>query len=415
MTKMTSKIMIFALLLCPVLVRAEDWPQLLGPGQNGTSTETNLFLSWPPEGPKEIWRRDVGNSYSPPVVSRDQVVLFHRLGDQEVVELLNAADGKTLWRHAYDTRYEDMYGYSNGPRAAPVIADETVFTYGAEGVASALDLKDGRLLWRRPLNQEYDVPQNFFGVGTSPIMIRDLVVFLVGATNNAGMVALDVKTGKTRWTAVAQSASYASPVSRSIGGRDYVLALMREGFVMVDAESGTERFSFPFRARVHESVNAASPVCIEDQVFLSSSYRVGAAMLSVAGETPRVVWQDREAMENHWATSIHHEGYLYGYHGRHESESRLRCIRAQDGAVQWTADQGLGRATLLKAENHFIALGERGALALIEIRPDRYVEKRRAQLLDYPSWAPPALSNKRLFLRSDRLLLCLSLDPDSQK
>ncbi len=119
-------------------------------------------------------------------------------------------------------------------------------------------------------------------------------------------------------------------------------------------------------------------------------------------------------MQNHWATSIHHEGYLYGYHGRHESESRLRCIRVSDGTIQWTAEKGLGRATLLKAENHFIAMGERGALALIEVRPDRYVEKYRVPVLKYPAWAPPALSSKRLFLRSDRALVCLSLDPDHQ-
>ena len=72
---------------------AADWPQFLGPTRNGVSTETGLKATWPKKGPPVVWEKDVGEGFSGPVVVGDRVVLFHRVGDEEVVECLDAADG----------------------------------------------------------------------------------------------------------------------------------------------------------------------------------------------------------------------------------------------------------------------------------------------------------------------------------
>src|SRR5271166_3894578 len=71
-----------------------DWPQFLGPTRNALSTETGLAKSWPEKGPPVVWERDVGEGFSGPVVSGGTLVLFHRVGDEEVVEGLDAATGK---------------------------------------------------------------------------------------------------------------------------------------------------------------------------------------------------------------------------------------------------------------------------------------------------------------------------------
>src|SRR5579864_682154 len=54
---------------------AGDWPQFLGPGRDGVSPETGLAASWPKEGPPVVWRKDVGEGYSGPVVSGGWLVL----------------------------------------------------------------------------------------------------------------------------------------------------------------------------------------------------------------------------------------------------------------------------------------------------------------------------------------------------
>src|ERR1700738_461522 len=86
--------------------RADDWPQFLGPQRDGVSQEKGLLPSWPKEGPRQIWRRNVGAGYSGPVVAGTQLIVFHRIGDEEVIECLNATDGKASWKKSYATQFE---------------------------------------------------------------------------------------------------------------------------------------------------------------------------------------------------------------------------------------------------------------------------------------------------------------------
>src|SRR6476619_3727138 len=99
----------FAVCICGA-VSAADWPQFLGPTRNAVSAETGLAKSWPEKGPPVVWEREVGEGFSGPVVSGGTLILFHRVGDEEVVEALDAASGKPRWRFAYPTAYSDPYG-----------------------------------------------------------------------------------------------------------------------------------------------------------------------------------------------------------------------------------------------------------------------------------------------------------------
>src|SRR5919109_1359124 len=78
---------------CVEAARGGDWPQLLGPGRNGTCAETGLLRSWPKEGPPLVWEKQIGAGFSGPVVAAERLILFHRVGDEEVVVCLEAATG----------------------------------------------------------------------------------------------------------------------------------------------------------------------------------------------------------------------------------------------------------------------------------------------------------------------------------
>src|SRR5437867_10265551 len=88
-----------------VLTRAcaEEWPQFLGPTRNGVYAGADLAAKWPPSGPAVIWKKDVGQGFSSPVVWEGRLILFHRIGDKEVVEALDAATGRGIWSFDYPT------------------------------------------------------------------------------------------------------------------------------------------------------------------------------------------------------------------------------------------------------------------------------------------------------------------------
>src|SRR5438445_8316530 len=121
----------FVIFVCVFLtcrLWASDWPQFLGPTRNGVYAGADLADSWPKEGPPISWRKKVGQGFSGPVVSAGKLILFHRLNDREIVESLDANTGKSLWRFDYSTGYRDDFGFDEGPRATPVVADGKVFT-----------------------------------------------------------------------------------------------------------------------------------------------------------------------------------------------------------------------------------------------------------------------------------------------
>jgi len=390
--------------------RAEDWPRYLGPRQDGTSAETGLLLDWPADGPPRLWTKPLGRSYSPPVVTGGRLVAFHRLGDEEVVECLDARTGESLWAFRYPTEYVDRYNYNGGPRSAPAVDGDRAYTFGAEGVLTCLELATGRKVWQRPLNRDLGVPQNFFGVGVAPVVEGGLVLLNAGGPAGAGIVGIDKGSGHVVWKTSDDGASYSTPVVRRIGERRLAVFLTKRGLRIVDPQRGTSLYDMPFRSPLNESVNAASPVVAGDVVFLSAAYGVGAIALRVTPAGIESLWHQRRSFQNHWATSIYCDGYLYGAHGRHENEAEIRCLDMATGEVRWASPRGeIGRPTFLMADGHLIVLGERGDLVLVKVDPAAYREKARVHLLDKPCWAPPALANGLLYVRNETRLVCLDL------
>jgi outer membrane protein assembly factor BamB len=387
--------------------RAADWPQFLGPTRNAISAETGLARSWPDKGPPVVWEREVGEGYSAPVVAGGTLVLFHRVGDEEVVEGLDAASGKPRWKFAYATKYADALGKGDGPRSTPVVDGGKVYTLGAEGMLHCLDLKDGTKRWEKSLAKDYEMKPSYFGVGTSPLVEGGLVLVNVGA-RGAGIVAFDKDSGKEVWKATDDEASYSSPVAATIDGVRHVFFFTRTGLVDLDPKDGKVRASKRWRARINESVNAAAPLVIGDRLFLTASYGTGAVLLRVGKEGVEDLWKGDRSLSCHYNTPVHKDGYLYGIDGRQEHGARLRCVELKTGEVKWEKG-GFGCASMILADGLVVALTEGGELVLIEPTPEGYREKARAAVLRATCRAEIALADGRLYGRDGKRLVCWNL------
>ncbi|HZY85719.1 MAG TPA: PQQ-binding-like beta-propeller repeat protein [Gemmataceae bacterium] len=384
-----------------------DWPQFLGPTRNGVSPETGLLKTWPEKGPPVVWQREVGEGFSGPVVAGGRLVLFHRVGDEEVVECLDAATGKAHWKAATATAYVDSYGKGNGPRSTPLIAGGKVYTLGPDGLLQCLNLADGKPVWRRELHKDYEVRKGFFGVATSPLLEGKLLLVNVGGRGGAGIVAFDKDSGKEVWKATDHDASYASPVAATIGVR-HVLFFTREGVVSLDPANGAVRFSKRWRARIDASVNAAAPLVVGDLVFVTASYRTGALLLRVKKDGAEEVWKGDDVLSSHFTTPVYHAGHLYGFDGRQEAGTRLRCVDFKTGKVAWTKE-GFPCGPIIVADGNLIILSEDGDLVLVEATSAAYREKARAKVLGSPCRAPLALADGRLYGHDGRKLVCWKL------
>ena len=429
----------------------DDWPAFLGPTGDSKSRERGILKKWPEGGPSIVWHRELGTSYAMPAISRGRLFQFERIGDDATLTCLESETGRFLWKFAYPTDFEDMYGYDNGPRTSPVVDGDRVYLLGAEGMLHCVRTTDGKPVWKVNTKTDFGVVPNFFGVGSTPVVENDLLIVQVGGSppddqklppgrldmvtgNGSGIVAFDKLTGKVKYKITDELASYAGPVLATIDKRRWCFMFARGGLVGFEPTTGKVDFYFPWRANNLESVNAANPVVIGDQVFISETYGPGSALLKVRPGKYELVWSDAErrrdkAMQLHWNTPIHIDGYLYGSSGRHESNAELRCIEVATGKVMWS-EPDLRRSSLLYAENHFICLSEDGVLRLLRVNPEKYdlvsecvlsdqgkpasvLGFGAARLLKPPAWAAPILSHGLLYVRGRDRLVCLELIPKS--
>lgn len=408
----------------PPGAKTEDWPQFLGPRRNMVSGETGLLKELPEDGLQLVWEFQKGTGYSSPTIVDGRLLYLHRLADRERIECLDPETGQAYWSFDYPTDFSDRYGYNNGPRASAALDGGRVYAYGAQGKLHCLRLADGALLWKRDLNAEFGVPQDFFGTASTPLIAGDLLVVNIGAPGGPCVAAFDKVTGRMQWGAGDEwGPSYASPVAADIHGRRKLFVFAggesrppTGGLLMIDAETGKLDFSFPWRSRSYESVNASTPVVAGNEVLISATYRTGAALLRIQPDFSfEKAWESSE-FDLHFTTAMERDGYFYAFAGRNEPDAVLRCVERKTGQTVWGAvlewdetieingsERSLSaspfRGTLMRVDNRWLAQGELGHLLWLEMSPDGVkIQSKTKLFFARETWSPPVVSKGLLYV-----------------
>ncbi len=390
---------------------AQDWPQFLGPERNGIVPGVATIEPFPETGPEVLWEQVAGSGFSAPVVVGERLFLFHRLGGEEVVEALRAADGEPLWETAYGTTYEDDFGFEDGPRATPVVSGGRVYTFGAAGVLTCLEAETGDPVWIVDTRSKYSVPKGFFGAASTPLLTGDRVIANVGGGDGAGIVAFDARTGEELWRATDHAASYASPIEARVDGRVVAVFFTREGLAVLDPTDGEVLYERRWRARSHASVNAATPISLGNVIFLTASYGTGGIALRLARGKIEELWSGEGVLDSHYSSPVRSGGTLFGFHGRQEYGQEFRAADLVEGKVLWSSDR-LPAGSVTRVGDRLLLLLESGELLLADASRDAFDILARAQILGGETRAFPAVAGGRLFARDKDSLVCLRLwDP----
>lgn len=389
---------------------AADWPGFLGADQDGRSAEALSTERWSGAGLTTRWRYDVGAGFSGPVISDGRVIISHRIGAEQHTDALDTERGTRLWRASHPTSYRDDFGFDEGPRATPAIGRDVIVTLSAEGVGRALEAADGSTRWEIDFANRWDADKGFFGFASSPILTDTLALFTIGGRPNAGVVAVALEDGSIRWRAGSHEAGYAAPTLTEFNGEPLAIFFTRDGLSAREPESGTLAWEFPWRARMSASVNAATPLVWKDQVFVTSSYNAGAALVGWNGSEPRPVWQGDTQLSCHYATPIRHQDHLYGADGRVDfpGSMTLRCVEWATGRVLWRKSLRTG-VSLIGVDDSLLVLSDDGELQQWRATPDEPEILNRAQILGAVARAAPAFSDGTLYARDSKRLVAVEI------
>jgi outer membrane protein assembly factor BamB len=392
------------LLLATAALRAADWPQFLGPQRDGAADEQEVALpDTLPDSPP-LWEHAVGEGHSGPIIVSGKVIVHHRKDADEIVEALDAKDGKLLWRKTWPATYRDGFGMDNGPRAVPAAAGGRAVLHGADGMVRALDLAKGELLWERDTAKDFDSPQGFFGRACAPLITGGKVILTTGG--KAAVVALDAATGKTLWTAEGDEASYASPVLAESGT---LLCWLRNQLTTVALEDGKVLAREHYRPEIEASVSAATPVKAGGGWFISAEYDVGCSLweLGDRGSLTKF-WQEEQLLNAHYATPVVLGSLLFGFDGRQERGMTLRAIDVTQRKVLWDSPR-LPGGTVLRIKDKLLVLTEDGELWLVKAAGGKFDQLGSVQLLGAGHRSYAAYSDGIYCARDSRLLRAIRL------
>jgi len=386
-----------------------DWPQFDGPYRDNISRETGLRSRWPADGPPLAWTaRGLGRGYASDSVADGVVYTMGNIGSDETVSALNLADGRKLWTTRIGPASQPSAG--DGPRATPTVDGDRVYAMGADGLLACLDAKSGDIRWQKNILDEFGGSKLTWGICESVVVDGDQVICTPGG-RGATMAALNKMNGNVVWTCLVPGgvgAGYASPVVADVQGVRQYIQFTAKGTIGVRANDGM--FLWGNDRSANGTANCSTPLFVDNHVFSASGYNTGGALLRLASRSGRTeatfVYHTRD-MKNHHGGMVALDGYIYGSN----DPGILTCLEMKSGRVVWQ-DRSVGKGSLTCADGHLYLRSENGPVALIEATPAGYREKGR---FDQPqrsganSWPHPVVSNGKLFLRDQDILLAYDI------
>ncbi|HEX4609035.1 MAG TPA: PQQ-binding-like beta-propeller repeat protein [Urbifossiella sp.] len=444
--------------LAATAARADDWPQWMGPQRDGVWREDGILDKFPPGGPKVLWKQPCGVGYAGPSVAGGKLYLPDFMPEgglpdngfakgkfvgQERLACREAATGKELWVDSYPVAY--TISYPGGPRCHATVDGNKVYTLGAMGDLRCLEAATGKLVWAKNFVKDYEAGIPVWGFAAHPLVDGDKLICLAGGSKDRLVIAFDKNTGKELWTSQSCSGDfgYSPPVIYEFGGKRQLVIWHTRAVVGLEPETGKRIWKQDFDVKFALTAPMARKVG-PDGLFVTSFYN-GSMFLKVGATSAEVVWKSKAKGEQASQTTdlssimptpVIEGDVAYGVC----SYGQLRGLEAKTGTRLWETMQATrgkrtpekvaaeptpgpierwSNAFLTPQGGRYFLFNEQGDLIIATLSRGGYEEIDRATVIEPTNtmagagrkvvWVHPAYSNRCVFVRNDREVICLSL------
>ena len=423
-----------ALLACGQGPAAADWTEWRGPTGDGVSRESGLPVAWS-EHLGVRWKRELpewGNS-TPAIVGDAIFVTSHESDRRLLLLRIAKATGEIVWtrevgqaetptaailkKQGEERRHQKFHQTQNLASPSPVTDGELVVVHFGNGDLAAYDF-DGNRLWKRNLQEDHGAFSIWWGRANSPVLHGDLVISvcmqdscadLPGEPSPSYIVAHDKRTGEQRWFTLRPTRapaehgdSYTTPIFRPSGDR---LEMIVMGGQILDAYDPADGRRLWWLDGLTGNRLIPSPVTAGDMIFAVQGMREPLLAVRPGGDGARprsdIVWASGPGTSDSpspivWGELI----FMITNNGI------LRCFDTLSGRLHWTERlKGEYRASPIAAEGRLYWLNTSGLTTVVSAssRFQRLTENQ----LDDETFASPAVSEGRVFIRGRKHLYCL--------
>ena len=398
--------MVIHLLLSLVLASADQWPEFRGPSGQGHASDTGLPLDWS-ESRNVVWKTPVaGRGWSSPVVADGRIWLTTSTetteGRRRGVSLRALAFESATGREIVNTevfrvdRPEALNGKNSYASPTPIVDGDRVYVhFGAQGTAALTTAGD--VVWRTRLDY-----QSQHGNGGSPIRYGDLLIVNCdgnGGEGDAYVVALDVKTGKTRWKATRRSPAdqaYTTPLAIRVGDRDEIVSVGAYRAAAYDPANGKEIWRVSYEDGFS---NVPRPVFGQGLVFIATGFQQ-PSLIAVRPDGSGDVTRSHVAWTLRRGAPLTPSPIVVGDRLFVVNDTGIAtCVDAKTGTIQW--QQRLGgtySASPIYADGRIYFPSEEGVTTVIE--PGTTFKRLAVNQLDGAILASMAVAERSFFIRT---------------
>jgi outer membrane protein assembly factor BamB len=425
-----------SVVLLNVALSADNWPNWRGPSSTGVSTEKTLPETWN-DKTNVAWRSSLaGVGVSSPIVWGDRVFVTSQAGSgtssvgprlgqgpdastaerslagasrgagvRFILEALSAADGRRMWAHEIpaDGPLPPVHDKHNLASASPVTDGERVYAVFGTGQVVAVDL-EGRQLWTRHLGKEFGPWNVNWGNGSSPIVHGGALILACYHGPASYLIALDARSGKQLWKVDRPrgTTSYSTPVVVPATQGPELIVNSSVGIEAYDPATGRALWHF------NEPNQFPIPVAMHHDgiIYLSRGYRSGPyAAIRPGGRgdvsKTHVVW--------HVPTGAPYISSLVQYDGLIYMAGDVGVITVADaktGERVWRERLGgIYTASPVAGSGRIYLFSESGETLVLKAGRTPQVLARNQ--LTGRVLASPAVSNGRLFIRTDDAIVAI--------
>lgn len=381
---------------------SSNWTQFRGPNRDGVVPEQKTSLNWK-NSPVLRWKTPAGEGHSSIITFENSVITMEQEGQEELVIARSLDNGKTQWKHAVKTRWDDFMSGA-GPRSTPTISDRMLYAVFTDGSLVCLEAGSGKLVWQTMIvNEGYEFPE--WGLSFSPLIWNDLVIVTPGGEDSAAK-AFRTDSGELVWSSSFHGEGvYLSPSIMNLLGEEQLITAVSGKIAFLNPRTGKTSWSGPWKIFLNNAQIAQPLALSNDSILLSAGYGKGSERWKTSpgsGELYAVdsAWKSKN-LKSKFSNPVLKDGFIYGF-----NENSFTCLDASDGKLQWRGNKyGYGRVLLV--EDKLVILGNTGVLSVVAANPEKFVEVYSGQLLSNARcWNGPAFANGYLLARNGEEIAC---------
>ena len=377
---------------------ARYWPRWRGPSGQGVVEDTGYPDRWS-DTVNVLWKRPVpGRGHSSPIVWGDRIFLTTSQDQGRRVSILSfrRSDGALLWQADAPNGPAERHHGKNSPASATATTDgERVYaSFGSRGLL-AVDF-DGNVVWHRDLGRI----DNYHGPAGSPLLYRDSVIIYQDQNGGAFVIALDARTGETRWrTERTARVGWGTPIAVSVGDHDELIVSSQRFVRSYDPSTGEERWRCDGMLR--EVI--PTPVVGHGLVYCASG-RAGPTLAIRPGGRgdvtgARVAWRTTRGSP-FVPSPVVYGDYLYQIN---DMSSIVTCLNARTGETVWQERLGRPRregisASPVVVDDKLFVTNDEGLTFVLRTGPE--FELLHVNDIGAPTLASPALVDGVWYIRT---------------